>query len=266
MIYYTLLPEAFSSVDYEKLYFKLSPCLPDFRRRKADCIIPAKERALSALSFFLLCHALSAEYGSHFASRRICDIGRSIGFSYGANGKPKLLPPYEYIHFNISHCRLAMACAVAPFEIGIDIQDIRKPSSAVLRHLGISKAMCDDEASHSDEALLPDDCRLSEPEGFSALWSRYEAYIKLTGEGLKRTLPQCELMSDMFLGREHVAVNTSSVMDSSKKTAAFLSAAFFSNNPSNNFKNNSDNIFSNISFENTPISVDFTALCESTLL
>lgn len=259
MIYYTILPEVFSSDDFENLYLKLSPHLPDFRRSKADSIIPAKERAVSALSFYLLCHALSIEYSGRFDSTRICDIGGSISFSYKANGKPVLLPPYEDIHFNISHCRTAVACAIAPFEIGLDIQDIRQPSAAVLKHLfnkGNEKAQ--------PGYISYDICNLENAKGFSAFWSRYEAYTKLTGEGITRHLSDCDYLSDIFLRHEHVSISTVPVINNQKKTAAFLSAAFFRNGLVENdrFLLNSSAACFNIK----PVSVDFSALCESAVL
>jgi phosphopantetheinyl transferase len=235
MIYYSIISEQLSSSDYEKMYMKLSALLPDFRRKKAESIIPAKERAVSALSFVLLCHALYNEYPHRFPIQNTASICKLINFSYSKNGKPYLSAPYDDIFFNISHCHTAIACAVAPFKIGVDIQDIRHPSPAVLKRF---PAAMDDMS-------------------FSKLWSRYEAYTKLTGEGITKSLAGCDYMSEMFIKDSNAGIITSPIFyDASchtvndtissnttnssnttisnniitqKKTAAFLSAAFHNN-------------------------------------
>ena len=52
MLYYTLLPDNYSSDDYARLYSEISVKLPSFRKEKAEKLIPSKERAENALSFF----------------------------------------------------------------------------------------------------------------------------------------------------------------------------------------------------------------------
>jgi hypothetical protein len=87
---------------------------------------------------------------------------------------------------------------------------------------------------------------------FSKLWSRYEAYTKLTGEGITKSLAGCDYMSEMFLKDSNTDVitspifydvschtvnntissnttNSSNNIITQKKTAAFLSAAFHNN-------------------------------------
>ena len=188
MLYYTLLPDNYSSDDYARLYSEISVKLPSFRKEKAEKLIPSKERAENALSFFLLCHALSSEYPSLFSDMSLCDIGKTIFFSYSALGKPSLNPPYADIHFNISHCRTAIACAVAPFNIGVDIQDIRTPSSAVLKRFFPS----------SEQSVSADDFSVN-----------------------------CEYLSDNFLRRTHTFIRSFSIKDNAqKKTAAYLATAF----------------------------------------
>lgn len=253
MVYYTVLPEYLSLDDYEKICNDVLPFLPDFRKEKAAGIIPVRERVVSALSFVLLCYGLSSEYPERFGGRDIASVGNLIQFSYGENGKPALCPPYGDIFFNMSHCRTAIACAVAPFEVGVDIQDIRRPSAAVLKRTG----------------------RDMNSVEFSAFWSRYEAYTKLTGKGISTGLADCDYMSEAFLKANSVSIETTPVFypdslcppsdfvlydsiqtctslsdNAQKKTAAFLSTAFC-----NNHNNNFNNIF-----------CDFSRLCKPALL
>ncbi len=241
MLYYTLLPDGCSDDDYKKIYSDIAMRLPEFRRSRAEHIIPAKERAVSALSFFLLCHALSSEYHCFFSAMKLSDIGKAIGFSYSASGKPSLIPPYDSIHFNISHCRNAIACGTAPFELGIDIQDIRMPSSAVVKRF-----MPSANEPRSNDVF-------TNPMEFSMLWSRYEAFVKLTGDGITRSFSDCECLADDFLERTGTSVASTAIPDhDEKKTAAYLSAAF-------------SNTYSHI-FSTEPVQVDFSSLLKSALL
>ena len=199
MIYYSIIPESLTTADFKNIYSDIAPLLPDFRRKKAEGIIPARERAVSVLSFVLLCHALSKEYSGCFTSSEAYEIGHRISFRYGRNGKPYLEAPFEHIFFNISHCKTAIACAVAPFELGLDIQDIRKPSPALLKRMPYAMDEYD----------------------FSSFWSRYEAYTKLTGDGIVKSLSDCEYMSDSFLERNDIRMTIFDIL-ADKKTAAYL--------------------------------------------
>lgn len=249
MIYYSVFPENLNTENYEKIYNGIRPFLPEFRREKADGIIPARERAVSALSFVLLSHALSLEYPDTFSSGDLSEIAHCINFRYGENGKPFFAAPYDQIFFNISHCRTAIACAVADFEVGVDIQDIRKPSAALLKHMPYV---------------------MNEKE-FSAFWTRYEAYTKLTGEGITRTMSDCDFMSDSFLKSNGVNMMSLEIPDSGadsiaddmtqKKTAAYLSAAFY----------NTDNSFAHIKQNKASAPcqfscIEFSRLCNPALL
>ena len=234
MLCYTLLPDKYSSDDYAKLYSDITDKLPDFRRKRAEKLIPSKERAVNALSFFLLCHVLSQECPAHFSGMSLSKIAKKMEFSYSDNGKPYLNPPFNDIYFNISHSHNAIACAVAPFDVGIDIQDVRTPSAAALRR------------------FLPSSEKTLTAEEFSMLWSRYEAFVKLSGVGITRSFADCEYLSDDFLKRTHTFINCFCIECTvQKKTAAYLATAFDSSY--------SDSFLS-------PVSIDFSRLCELALL
>ena len=234
MLCYTLLPDNYSSDDYAKLYSDIADGLPDFRRKRAEKLIPSKERAVNALSFFLLCHALSQEYPARFTGMNLSEISKEIEFSYSDNGKPYLNPPYSDIHFNISHCRNAIACAVAPLDVGIDIQDVRTPSAAAMKR------------------FLPSSEKTPTAEEFSMLWSRYEAFVKLSGIGITRSFSDCDYLSADFLSSCHTFVKSFTICDGTqKKTAAYLATAFNSSY--------SDSFLS-------PVNINFSRLCELALL
>lgn len=91
--------------------------------------------------------------------------------------KKPFLVHFPDIHFNISHSGEFIACAVAPCEIGIDIQEMREVDTKKLgRHI------------FSGEEYGRFLSEGASREAFFDAWTQKEAYIKWTGEGLSRDL------------------------------------------------------------------------------
>lgn len=113
------------------------------------------------LAYQLLKQALRQEYG----------IDENPIFTYTEHGKP-LLADHPQIHFSLSHCREAVACAVSYQPVGIDVESIReyKPSLAAY-------TMNDAELAMITSSERPD-------IAFTRLWTMKEALQKLTGEGI----------------------------------------------------------------------------------
>jgi len=105
---------------------------------------------------------------------------RLICFGYEARGKP-FLESYPEWHFNVSHSKTLMVCAVTKAgPIGVDIEHVRDIADAS----GIAESFfCADEARAL--ALLPPPLRA---RAFFECWTRKEAFLKATGEGLSRNL------------------------------------------------------------------------------
>lgn len=116
-------------------------------------------------SYLLLKEALSSEYG----------IEENPLFDYLEGGKPVLRNNPD-IHFNISHCRIAVAVAVSDEPIGIDIETIRPYKDDLARHV-----LSDSEYESVVSSSKPD-------VEFIKLWTRKEAVLKLSGEGIRRDL------------------------------------------------------------------------------
>ena len=135
--------------------------LPLQRREKALKFRHELGRKQCVLAYLLLCNGLKSEYG----------ITEMPDFEYGEHGKPSIIG-HPDIHFNLSHCKTAVACAISDTPIGIDIESIRDAKESVIRY-----AMNDDEArqilSSSNPALE-----------FTKLWTMKESVLKLTGEGI----------------------------------------------------------------------------------
>ena len=137
--------------------------LPRWRREQALRYRHFQGRRDCTLSYLLLCQALEEEYG----------IKEKPTFVIGGHGKPSLLE-YQHIHFNLSHCAKAIACAVANRPVGIDVESTeRKISDALTRHT---------MSPQEQEEIA------GSPIRFFHLWTQKEALVKLRGTGLQDNL------------------------------------------------------------------------------
>ena len=143
---------------------KIAECIENLPSQRREVALRYKHelgRRQCVLAYLLLCEGLEREYG----------ITDKPVFSYGEHGKPSIIG-HEDIHFNLSHCKTAVACAISDNPIGIDVESIRDAKESVIRY-----AMNDDEArqiiSSSNSALE-----------FTKLWTMKESVLKLTGEGI----------------------------------------------------------------------------------
>ena len=135
--------------------------LPLQRREKALKFRHELGRKQCVLAYLLLCNGLKSEYG----------ITEMPDFEYGEHGKPSIIG-HPDIHFNLSHCKTAVACAISDNPIGIDVESIRPVKEAVIRY-----AMNDDEVQQMLTSPDPD-------LEFTRLWTIKESVLKLTGEGI----------------------------------------------------------------------------------
>lgn len=142
--------------------------LPLWRREQAMRMGHAGRRMECVFSYLLLCRLLEEEYG----------IGEQPAFIYGEHGKPSLsfacgsavLCP---VHFNLSHCRKAVACVVADCEVGIDVECLGRYGESLARHV------CNEE-----ELALIAACKEGADVEFARLWTQKEAVAKFTGRGI----------------------------------------------------------------------------------
>jgi len=132
--------------------------LPAFRRNKCNRYRQDADKISCILSYLLLSKGLREQYG----------ISDHIEFVYNERGKP-YLKDYPEIFFSISHCKSGVACAVADFEIGVDMQDIRPFDIAV------AKRVC------SQNELRQLAAAENPAGGFCRIWARKESYAKARG-------------------------------------------------------------------------------------
>lgn len=97
----------------------------------------------------------------------------NIDFKTNEYGKP-YLPGFSEFHFNISHSRKWVVCAVDNMPIGIDIEFIRPINFDIARKF-FSRTEYNDLFSKSDSERL---------EYFYELWTLKESYIKAAGKGM----------------------------------------------------------------------------------
>jgi 4'-phosphopantetheinyl transferase len=106
-----------------------------------------------------------------------------LAFTYGPRGKPALAEPPEAstLRFNVSHCRdLALIAVTRAGEVGVDVERVD-----LLHDL---EQLAEDHFSAWENAALRGLPAPARPAAFFRCWTRKEAFVKATGEGLARPL------------------------------------------------------------------------------
>lgn len=107
-----------------------------------------------------------------------CDP-RQVAFHSGHKGKPILKP--AALHFNVSHSdELALIAFTRSQELGVDVEKLR-PMKDLVQLAGRYFSVHEQEAFR---ALRAD----QQIEGFFNCWTRKEAVVKATGEGISSPL------------------------------------------------------------------------------
>lgn len=149
-----------SNITEESLQQRLSS-LPLWRREQALRYKHLSGRRECTMSYLLLFEMLKDEYG----------INTPPHFTIGEHGKPSL-NEHPNIHFNLSHCKEAVICAIADEPIGVDIECERKITPSLIRY-----TMNDDEIRQIEQSNNP-------TATFLQFWTAKEAVFKLTGSGI----------------------------------------------------------------------------------
>src|SRR5580658_9057041 len=121
-------------------------------------------------------------------SRYLATDASSLKFSYSKKEKPSLSPAYadSGITFNVSHSGgIALLAFTRRREIGVDVEEIRHNSDLE----DIARRFF---SAHEQRQLaaLPDNEKV---DAFFRCWTRKEAYIKATGDGLSLPLSQFDV-------------------------------------------------------------------------
>ena len=153
------------------------------RRRLALRYRQEHDRRLSLAVYLLLMEALEKEY----------DIHTPQEFVFGPHGKPTL-KDHPDIHFNISHCKDAVACAIDDSPVGIDIESVGRYKDELARYTMNDEEIATIAAAEDPEVV------------FIELWTKKEAATKLVGTGitdnLKEILTRAECVIDTTVSND----------------------------------------------------------------
>jgi 4'-phosphopantetheinyl transferase len=107
---------------------------------------------------------------------------------YGPNGKPLLQTAGNQttIHFNLAHSQnLALLAVTYAGQIGVDVEAVRPLNDAhelVNRFFSARESVAFESVPEAEK-----------PEAFFNLWTRKEAWLKATGEGIGHLLNKVEV-------------------------------------------------------------------------
>lgn len=140
------------------------------RREKALRFRHEAGQRQSVAAYRLLQQALEEEYG----------ITEPQELAFGEHDKP-YLKDHPDIHFSLSHCRVAVACAVSDRPVGIDIESIRSYREELAAYV-----LNEDDLQEVRQAERPD-------VEFIKRWTQKEAFLKLTGQGISNAMKDLDL-------------------------------------------------------------------------
>ena len=143
--------------------------LPEEERAAIARFVFAEDRRTALLTRLMVRHVLSRVCGSLSPDRWV--------FGRNAHGRPFIANPgFEWIEFNISHCRTLVVCALATrARLGVDVEPLerRAPVELAERYFAPSEAA---DVRRAPPAL--------QPIRFLRYWTLKESYIKARGKGL----------------------------------------------------------------------------------
>lgn len=121
-------------------------------------------------------------------SRYLGHRPEQLRFCYGPHGKPALHPAFSAprVRFNLAHCEdLALVAVSEAADLGVDIERVRvmPDASQLVMHFFSPR-------ESATFATLPE---AQKPKAFFRLWTRKEAWLKATGEGIGQQLSQVEV-------------------------------------------------------------------------
>lgn len=164
-----LIDDSISGWDDARLAQALQE-LPAWRREEALRYKFMSGRVQCAASYLLLCRILRETYG----------IEELPQFQRAEHGKPSLLlasatPLHPTLHFNMSHCRQAVAVALGEQPVGVDIEVRGRYRETLAEYI------CSESELH--QLASASDCEERDAL-FTRLWTQKEATAKLLGCGL----------------------------------------------------------------------------------
>jgi len=153
------------------------PLLSEHERSRADRCPGAVHRRRYIVAHGAL-RVLLADY--------VDVMPRAIAYEIGAHGKPALpadLFSSARVEFNLSHSEdIALVAVARARPVGVDVQHW----SPDVEHLRLAQRFFSPRECDALRALSDSSDRIA--AGFFAAWTRKEAYLKATGDGIARGL------------------------------------------------------------------------------
>ncbi len=132
-------------------------------------------RRLCLAAYLLLMEGLQKEYG----------ITEKPVFDYSEKGKPSIIG-HPDIYFNFSHSGNIALCALSNQPVGADVETLRKITPSLIRF-----TMNDIEQTLINTSSNP-------TMQFLFYWTRKEALLKLTGDGIRNDIKDVLTDSDNY--------------------------------------------------------------------
>jgi 4'-phosphopantetheinyl transferase len=162
----------------------LRPLLSDAERIRADRFFRDEHRIRYTIAHGWLRRILS-NYDSEEAT--------ALVFEEGAHGKPSLAASAAHsgVQFNLAHsAELALVAVTRGRSVGVDLEEW----NADIEHIELSERFFSPVERAALRALEGEQDAVV--AGFFAAWSRKEAYLKATGEGITRGLHHFDVSLD----------------------------------------------------------------------
>lgn len=163
------------------------------RREHALKFAHESGRRLSLAVYLLLMEGLNKEYG----------ITEPPVFDFLEGGKP-VIKGHPEIYFNFSHSGNVALCAIDSQPVGADVETPRKITPSLIAY-----TMNDEE--QAEIASAPESL-----QAFLALWTKKEAALKLTGEGIRND------MKSVLTNAENIVFETKKTENCIYSTARYI--------------------------------------------
>ena len=174
-----------AALDDGEVFTHYGNMVDDTRKSKIEQCRNEEDKKRSLLAGYLIQAGvrewIGEESGLHSA------MPLSLSYIFGENGKP-YLADYPGLYFSLSHSGSYVIAAFSEKEVGIDIQ-YHKPMRCDMAKRFFSK---------EDNEWLQGFDADGKVDAFYRLWAVKEAYMKLTGEGMRQGLDATKLEAEGY--------------------------------------------------------------------
>lgn len=168
----------------EELFWKYMDQVDETRRKKVFQCRREEDRKRSLLAGYLIQKGMKERMQRRDGQAPVT-VPLPLSYAFAADGKPCILNEPD-IHFSLSHSGKYVTAVFDEAETGIDIQYHRELKTDVAKRF----------FSEEDRKLSGVFGENGNEQYFYRLWTIKEAYMKLTGEGLRQGLDSTIIVPD----------------------------------------------------------------------